>query len=145
MTVSFVAGKDMFDSECKTLVCPVNLVGVMGNGLAKYMSIKYPGLKTKYLVDLKTKQLSEGRLSLFKFEDRYILLFPTKRDWRHDSDLSLIEKGLVFLLEQDKLDALVSIAFPKLGCGKGKLLWTDVKPVMESYLEKLSVPCFVFE
>lgn len=145
MTVSFVVDKDMFESECKTLVCPVNLVGVMGNGLAKYMSIKYPGLKTKYLVDLKSQQLREGSLTLFRYEDNLILLFPTKRDWRQDSDLSLIEKGLIFLSEQEKIKDLESIAFPKLGCGKGRLGWKDVKPVMQRYLEKLSIPCIVFE
>ena len=79
------------------------------------------------------KRLEVGRLCLWKKQDKWILLFPTKVYWRNPSKLEYIEVGLNICEKWDELGA-DSIAFPRLGCGNGGLDWNDVQPLMEKYL-----------
>jgi O-acetyl-ADP-ribose deacetylase (regulator of RNase III) len=51
--------------------------------------------------------------------------------------MSEIECGLVDLLFQVKSLKIKSIAIPPLGCGNGRLSWSDVKPRIEAAFEEL--------
>lgn len=68
----------------------------------------------------------------------HFVSFPTKKDWRDDSDLVLIERNLIKLA--DAIDNIsptgsLSVAVPKFGCGLGKLDWNVVRPLMFKYLD----------
>lgn len=76
--------------------------------------------------------------------EKWVLLFPTKRHWRSPSKISDIEQGLEkFVQSFDKL-GIESIAFPKLGCGNGGLDWEDVRPLMEKYLKNLPIHIYIY-
>jgi O-acetyl-ADP-ribose deacetylase (regulator of RNase III) len=62
---------------------------------------------------------------------RYIVNFPTKRDWRSKSKIEDIDSGLTALIEQVRDLGIHSIALPPLGCGNGGLKWSDVRPRIE--------------
>ena len=39
---------------------------------------------------------------------------------------------------------ITSVAFPKLGCGNGGLLWREVKPLMRDYLRDLPIDVYLY-
>ena len=79
-------------------------------------------------------------------DDNYkkILLFPTKNHWKDQSDLTQIEKGLLWLVENYEKLGVTSLAIPALGCGNGGLEWKDVGPIMCRYLDKMKILTHVY-
>lgn len=144
---------NIFDSRCDLLVNPVNCVGVMGAGLALQFKIQYPEMFKFYKKVCRTRQLKPGNPIICDknvIEWNYpqdIILFPTKYDWRNTSNPEYIETGLRTLIEiiydrykisnsKQSAKTKVSIVFPKIGCGLGKLNWNIVKELIVSILNE---------
>lgn len=72
-------------------------------------------------------------------------MFPTKDHWQDKSQIQWIKEGLAFLRDHYKVWGLRSIAMPQIGCGLGGLNWTQVKPMIEQFLEseELDVEVYV--
>lgn len=135
---------NLFLSPAKVLVNTVNTVGVMGKGIAKDFKYIFPEMFSEYQLRCESKQLSVGRLFLYKSPIKWVLNFPTKIHWRNPSKLEYIEAGLRIFSAGYERSGITSIAFPRLGCGNGELDWDkQVKPLMESYLGKLPIEIFV--
>lgn len=134
---------DIFDSQCKWLVNPVNCYGVMGAGLAKEFKRRYPEMDIEYREECRLGAVRIGECYRWvndKETSKNVMLFPTKKHWLNESKLSEIELGLSYLSDRilsDEWD-ISSIAFPKLGSGLGGLSWRNVKPMMESELNDVS-------
>lgn len=144
--ITFLQGENIFFQDAKTLVCPVNTVGVMGNGLACAFKNRYPGLYDAYQKACKMGVFQKD--GYFVFEEKYgkqILCFPTKRHWSKDSQLRWIESGLKKLAETYKENDITSIAIPPIGCGKGNLEWQQVKPLIIQYLAGTDMDVRVLE
>jgi O-acetyl-ADP-ribose deacetylase (regulator of RNase III) len=141
--ISYVMG-NIFDAEAQTIVNPVNIEGVMGKGLALEFKKRYPQMFLKYNHACKNGMFEIGRLMIYRAEDHTVLLFPTKEKWRNVSHFDYIEKGLQKFVDTYEEKGITSIAFPCLGCGAGGLNWSEVKPVMEKYLEDLPIPIYVY-
>jgi len=147
--LSIIYGSSIFNSECKTLVCPVNCVGVMGKGLALSFKLVFPVFKW-YKTLCNSEMLDVGNPVLYVQSDKpNILLFPTKYHWKDPSRLMWIIKGLENLFnpypkgkvgfdvdsrKRPEYSFLKSVAFPALGCGCGGLSWEFVRPIMFNYL-----------
>lgn len=137
---------DIFQSTAQTLVCPVNVVGVMGAGLAKRFKERAPKMFAEYQWLCQSGLISIGHPVLWEGNKRNILLFPTKQHWRDNSQLEYIVAGFEMLNSRTVSRPtwqdwdITSIAFPKLGCGLGGLQWSEVKPVMERYLQSWTIP-----
>lgn len=141
--LTYIKG-DLFSSPAQVLVNTVNTVGIMGKGLALEFKTRYPEMFKEYQKVCNDNLLDIGKLFLWKKEDKWVLLFPTKKHWRSPSKLDYIEKGLEkFVQSYDEL-GIESIAFPKLGCGNGGLDWADVKPLMEKYLKHLPINIYIY-
>ncbi len=141
--ISYVKG-NIFESPAQVITNTVNTVGVMGKGIALEYKNRYPKMFEEYKKLCKAGGFKPGNLALWKDEDRWILLFPTKEDWRKPSKIEYIESGLKkFSKNWDKYN-IDSIAFPKLGCGNGGLNWNEVKPLMEKYLRKLPINIYIY-
>ncbi len=129
---------NMFDSPAQVLVNTVNTVGVMGKGLALTFKKIYPDMYEKYKDYCEKKEITIGKLYLYKTKGKWILNFPTKTTWRKPSKLEYIEAGLKKFVDTYKIRKIKSIAFPMLGCGNGGLNFEkEVKPLMDKYLSKL--------
>ncbi|AFZ46285.1 hypothetical protein Cyast_0305 [Cyanobacterium stanieri PCC 7202] len=149
---------DLFFSHAQTLTISVNCVGVMGKGLASTAKDRFPDVYVKYQQVCRDKKLSYNRPFLYKRESSvadslidsfsgvkdlndsqqtWFLLFPTKYHWRNNSSLDGIEKGLIWLLNNYKLEGITSIAMPSLGCGQGNLQWRDVGKLMCKYFVQM--------
>lgn len=142
--ITYLEG-DLFSSPAQTLVNTVNTVGVMGKGIALEFRKRYPAMYKQYKEYCDHGSLTVGKLMLWRDEpDHWLLMFPTKTTWRKPSDLSYIDAGLKKFADTYTDKGITSAAFPRLGCGNGGLDWKDVKPLMEKYLEPLSIPCYVY-
>lgn len=141
--IEYIQG-NIFDSPAQVIVNTVNTVGVMGKGLALSFKQRYPDMFKKYRVMCEKHQLTVGKLMLCYEPDHWILLFPTKENWRNPSKLEYLEKGLIKFVNTYADKNITSIAFPKLGCGNGELSWDDVRPLMEKYLKPLPIDVYIY-
>ncbi len=135
---------DLFQSPAQVLVNTVNTMGVMGKGIALEFKERYPEMFTRYRECCEKKQLTIGRLMLFYEPDHWVLLFPTKENWRNPSRIEYIEQGLLKFVNTYAERNISSVAFPRLGCGNGELSWDDVRPIMEKYLKPLPINTYIY-
>jgi hypothetical protein len=159
----YLAEGDMFFSKMQTLTISVNVVGIMGKGLASRAKYQFPDVYVVYQDACRKKWLKIDKPYLYKreasFEDelfdepgsyinsneaKWFLLFATKRHWRENSDLEGIEAGLCWLEKNHQIEGIKSIALPALGCGLGKLDWKVVGPIMCQHLSRLTIPVSIY-
>jgi hypothetical protein len=150
---------DMFFSRMHTLTVSVNVVGIMGKGLASRAKYQFPDVYVLYQDLCRKKILRMGKPYIYKREisldsqladepgtlkngngETWFLLFPTKSHWRENADFSAIEQGIQWLKENYKKEGIKSLAIPALGCGLGKLGWKDVGPMLCKYLVAFDIP-----
>jgi uncharacterized protein YwgA/O-acetyl-ADP-ribose deacetylase (regulator of RNase III) len=132
---------DMFKSKAQTLVNTVNIVGIMGKGIALEFKQRFPDMFEDYKRRCDAGEVKLGEPYIFRTEKGpWIINFPTKDHWRSVSRLSDIEKGLQFLEHHYKRWGIQSIAVPPLGCGNGELEWRVVGPTLFRYLKLLDIP-----
>lgn len=91
--ITYVVG-DLLKSPARVLVNTVNTVGVMGKGIAKDFKTIYPEMFIQYQLLCERKQFHIGQLWLYKTRHKWILNFPTKKDWKQPSKIEYIEEGL---------------------------------------------------
>ena len=129
--LTYVIG-DLFRSPAKVLVNTVNVVGVMGKGLALMFKKAFPQNFLLYAEACKRKDVRVGEMfvteHLASDGPRWIINFPTKKHWRDSSQLQWVIDGLQDLRHIIEGRGIRSIAVPPLGCGLGGLDWNVVRP-----------------
>ena len=137
---------NIFTSKSQTLVNTVNCVGVMGAGIALEFRFRYPDMYEKYRQLCNAKQLDVGKLWLFKPEDerKWVLNFPTKRDWKYPSKEEFLHKGLQKFLSTYSQRGITSVAFPVLGSSKGGIPEDRAMSIMQQYLNQCDIPVEVY-
>lgn len=113
------------------VVNPVNVVGVMGAGLAKQVQLYYPDACEKYYTACKNKLFSAGDVLLSEHKGIFVVHAATKLHWKNPSRIewvdSILEK-LFFLFTNGE-----TVHLPPIGAGLGGL---DKKVVLEKVLSK---------
>lgn len=142
--INIVQG-DLFQSSAQTLVNTVNLVGVMGKGIALEYKKRYPEMFTKYKKICDSKLFSMGQLYLYKTDEKWILNFPTKQDWRNPSKTEYLELGLKKFIETYKEKGITSIAFPLLGANNGGLDPKVSLEIMCKFLTQCDIPIYIYD
>lgn len=130
---------NIFTSKAQTVVNTVNCVGVMGAGIAYEFRLRYPDMYNRYVQICKAKKLDIGSLWLFKAEDKWILNFPTKYDWRFESKVEYLERGLQKFIDTYKDKEIISIAFPVLGASNGGIPEAVSLEIMRKYLSSCDI------
>ena len=141
--IRYIEG-DIFKSPAQVIVNTVNTVGVMGKGIALEFKKRYPDMFQAYRDICDRRKLKTGSLMLYYEPDHWVLLFPTKENWRNPSRMEYIEAGLAKFCRTYAEKGIASVAFPKLGCGNGELNWSEVQPVMEKYLRDLPIDIYIY-
>lgn len=140
---------DLFESQAEALVNTVNLLGVMGKGVALQFKTNFPQNFKLYKNACKEKEIAIGKLFVTRensiFGERIIINFPTKTDWRRPSEYAYIEQGLDDLVRVINDNNISSIAIPPLGAGNGGLNWGNVKALIEQKLSNLDTEIYVYE
>lgn len=145
MTIVWEGKADILESNCHTLICPVNTVGVMGKGLALAFARKFPGLEKEYKQACAEGVFSREKCFVFDTpDDKKVYCMPTKRHWRYPSKLPWIEDAFINLVERYEMIGIQSIAIPAVGCGEGKLPWEEVRQIIYRYMEHLDIDVHIF-
>ena len=128
----------IFDTRAQAIVNPVNLVGVMGAGLALEFKQRYPDAFRVYRSQCRNRQFNLGQVLVYyiypkntpPMNPEMIIHFPTKFHWKESSDYGIIEEGLDALVSCINNNRIESIAIPPLGCGYGGLEREAVKTMI---------------
>lgn len=141
---------ELLNSDVEALVNTVNTEGVMGKGIALEFKEAFPKNYELYREACKLGKLETGKMFIYETGNltypHFIINFPTKKHWRNPSKLEYIKSGLKDLENIIKKYKIKSIAIPPLGCGNGKLNWRDVKPLIESSIDKFpELNAIIFE
>lgn len=132
---------NILESNSEALVNTVNTVGIMGKGIALAFKKSFPIVMEEYLKAIDQGQMVIGTVQVVKTDlitPKYVINFPTKKDWRHPSKVEYIDQGLKDLVGKIREYEIKSISIPPLGCGNGRLKWGTIKPLMLKYFEPLS-------
>lgn len=135
----------LLESPAQTLVNTVNCVGIMGKGLAAAFKAREPQMYSRYREICDRKDLSPGKLWLWRGNNSWVLNFPTKLHWRQPSQIEWIEQGLQKFVDSYEALNIREISFPRLGCGNGNLDWAEVRPLMEYYLSRVQIPVYIHD
>jgi O-acetyl-ADP-ribose deacetylase (regulator of RNase III) len=131
---------NILEADAEALVNTVNCVGIMGKGIALQFKSAFPDNYKAYETACRHDELKPGRMFVFEtggLYPKYVINFPTKRDWRAKSRIEDIESGLKALIHEVKARNIKSIAVPPLGCGSGGLQWAKVSPLIMAAFESL--------
>lgn len=149
MTICYVHG-DLLQADVDVLVNAVNCVGVMGKGIALAFKNQFPANYRAYVSACRQRQVQTGTMFVTRQHEvlvgpRWVVNFPTKRDWRDPSQLPWIVSGLQDLRRFLVDEHVASVALPALGAGNGGLAWPVVRAEIEHALGDLDVDVRVFE
>jgi O-acetyl-ADP-ribose deacetylase (regulator of RNase III) len=133
----------IFNIETEAIVNTVNCTGVMGAGIALEFMLRYPQMLEDYEMKCESKRIATGQVDYFVDREKIIINFPTKWHFKYPSKLIWIEQGLQNFIKTYTEFGIKSVAFPKLGTGKGGLSWSEVKLVMEKYLSDLDIDVYI--
>lgn len=132
--------EDIFESPAQTLVCPCNVIGAMGKGLALQFKERVPGLYTRYRQLCHKGKFTVDQLWRYPWpeSDKQVLCFPTKWHWKNPSRLGDVTRNLRKLVELHEQFGITSLAIPPVGCGLGGLSYEhEVRKEMFEILERL--------
>ena len=104
-------------------VIPVNMIGVMGAGIAKVIRDNHNDVYQRYKTLCALDHITPDNPVLL--DD--FLMFVTKRDWKDNSKIEYIESGLRALRERYvEIGIDRTVNFPLVGTGCGGLSIPDV-------------------
>jgi O-acetyl-ADP-ribose deacetylase (regulator of RNase III) len=127
---------NLLKADAEALVNTVNCVGFMGKGIALQFKQAWPENFEAYAKACKAGEVRPGRMFIWPtgrlVNPKFIINFPTKRDWRGKARIEDIRNGLRALVSDVQRLRIGSIAVPPLGCGNGGLNWREVQPLIEA-------------
>lgn len=122
-------------------IVTVNCIGAMDKGIAEQAKKMYPQFARLYEQYCRESRIYPGIVQYYRDpkNGRHLIGFPTKIDWRNPSALHIIEMSLQKLVAtyrggKNGPRGIKRLLFPKVGCGEGKLPWTEVGPLVARYL-----------
>ncbi|MBS1527516.1 MAG: macro domain-containing protein [Bacteroidetes bacterium] len=141
---------NLLADEASALVNTVNMMGVMGKGIALQFKKEFPWNYRVYVDACQGGLVGIGKLLLMddtseNYGEKLIINFATKIHWAKPSEYYFIEAGLKALVICIHDHTIKSIAIPALGCGNGGLDCNIVKPMIEKYLAPLDLIVNIYE
>lgn len=132
---------NLLEAEVDALVNTINIVGVMGKGIALQFKHRFPDNYAAYRAAVAQGQVRIGKMFVTEIglagQPRLIINFPTKAHWRQPSQYAYIQEGLADLVSVIQARGIRSIALPALGCGNGQLDIARVETMMVEALGSL--------
>ena len=93
---------NLLQADAEALVNTVNCVGFMGKGIALQFKQAWPENFEAYAKACKAGNVRPGQMFIWEtgrmVDPKFIINFPTKRDWRGKSRITDIESGLRALI-----------------------------------------------
>jgi hypothetical protein len=130
---------DIWATQCDWLCITTNGMvrndgrAVMGRGIARQAKDLIPDIDLRLASSLVAKGNVVSVIALY--QNKWIISFPTKNDWRMDSDLELIKQSALQLKAHfDNQSSKPTVLLPRPGCANGHLNWSEVKNVIAPIL-----------
>jgi O-acetyl-ADP-ribose deacetylase (regulator of RNase III) len=121
-------------------------VGTLGNGLAAQFRDNIAGLLGAYKEACENGSLLEEGIFVFNVsEARKVLCMPTKRHWKLPSKIEWIDEAFGVIAATYEKHGITSLAIPAVGCGQGKLVWSDVRQLINKHFKDLPIKVTVFD
>jgi O-acetyl-ADP-ribose deacetylase (regulator of RNase III) len=141
---------NLLADEASALVNTVNMMGIMGKGIALQFKKEFPWNYRVYIDACRGGLVGIGKLLLTEdfseiYGEKLIVNFATKIHWAKPSEYYFIDAGLQALVRCIYDHKITSIAIPALGCCNGGLDWHIVKPMMEEYLSGVDATIKIYE
>lgn len=138
---------NIIDSSAECLVNTVNCEGFMGKGIAYQFKLRFPENEKAYQQACRKKEIKIGKVFIFQENNKLIANFPTKDEWRKNSQYGYIQMGMADLTEKIQEKNIKSIAIPPLGCGNGGLEWHTVKEIITNAFLPINsdINIFIYE
>ncbi len=112
---------------------------VMGKGIALEACRRHKDLSFKLGVLVKA-----GGNHCYILHKERLISFPTKHNWKNNSDIKLIEQSCIELVSLCDWFSIGEVYLPKPGCGNGGLNWEkEVKQVIEPLFDDRFYICDV--
>lgn len=106
---------------------------VMGRGCALEAKRRIPGLEYRFAGLLREHGNRVMRLARYRGAD--LASFPVKHHWKQEADPELIRSSARQLAALADKFGYERVVLPRPGCGNGRLLWSDVRPVLARILD----------
>lgn len=153
LEMSIGSNGDIFDlpqneeAICVTTngIVKANGQAVMGAGIAKEANQLFhlSDRLGKYLKQYGNRAFNLGSWKRPNGNVFTVFSFPTKHDWKDDSDITLICKSAEQLIQMCDKFGITKCYLPPVGCGCGNLNYqTTVKPWLEQILDDRFVVVF---
>lgn len=135
---------DIFVYPADAIVIPTNCIqhrglAVMGGGVALAAAKRWPWMPAalgKHLAERDPDNIDDAELNLFQVTPEVMVVaFPTKLNYKNDSDLYLIENMAMDLADAIEGFGWKACVSPRLGCGLGGLDWDEVGPLLAEILD----------
>ena len=145
--IKIIKDGNLFASKADAWINTVNCMGVSGCGIALIFKNMFPVYYDEYRLLCFNNKVHTGNMLLYDNNEKpkYIISFPTKDDWRNDSEYSYISEGLKDLKKIIIENDIQSIAIPALGCKNGNLEWSKVLPMIIRELGDLTIDIELYE
>lgn len=129
-----------FDALCCTTNTMVKKDGtlVMGAGIARIFADEWDWLPKEWgqVINQRDDSRKEDIIITPLSMSMYLVAFPTKRHWKEDSQLDLIEASLKSLVLAANFMNWRHVLLPRPGCLNGGLSWEkQVQPLCTKYLD----------
>ena len=128
---------NLFASNAMALVNTVNCVGAMGKGIALEFRRRFPEMFKQYQIDCDKKILVPCRIYSYQSQDRLILNFAIKDNWKYPSKIQWIESCLRQFAAYYQQKGIDSIAFPWMGAENGGISLEIIQATMRKHLQPL--------
>lgn len=123
-------------------------LAVCGAGIAKEANALFNISKMlgEYITEYGNRPFYLGKYIRTDEDGQYemsLASFPTKNHWREKSDITLITKSAIHMVEMADKFGWTKIYLPPVGCGLGQLNFNcTVKPVLQGILDDRFVTVF---
>lgn len=107
-----------------------NGLNPMGRGIALQAARRFPSFSQEL-----GARIRESGNHVYPFPEYRLFSFPVKQHWRPMALLSLITQSCVELVALVDQMQLAEVAIVRPGCGAGKMLWPNVRPICEMYFD----------
>jgi len=121
----------------------------MGKGVALQFKEKFPENFNLYHKACEKGEVMVGKMFVTHtnsmMNPKWIINFPTKKNWMHRSSYDYVDQGLDDLINVIIQNNIQSIALPPLGAGQGGLDWGKVKQIIQKKLVNVGIIIYVYE
>ncbi|MBT7332046.1 phosphatase [Candidatus Woesearchaeota archaeon] len=125
---------DMFDFNHQAYAQGVSNLGLMGRGIAVDFKNKYPQMFKEYKELCRNGELNPG--DLFFYQDLVlpdVINLVTQDNLLH-ANKSYLRESIKKMFVLAKRNDIKDIAMPEIGCGLGKLDFSDLEDMLQPFI-----------